>query len=255
VCDDESQNWVGTIKGDKRIRRAKSHHKTSLQYQINMSSGLSPVVLSRHMPQSSAGQVISGLWIGNLMSVSHLDDIIHQSMTFCSDSNTSSLSNNKKEVVITVISVLSNPNLIRLATDLIEKQRSKKVEDCNRTIDIKHVIIQLKDTVDSDLKSVLPNALDAIDIAPLLGPNTNLQSTRDEKKNDNTQRICLVHCAKGASRSVSVVMAYLMSRHSDRFKSFDEALIHIRTVRPQASPNIGFALELRKFEKELKTNI
>ena len=214
-------------------------------------SSLSPEVLSRHMPQSSAGQVLSGLWIGNLMSVSHLDDIIHRTV---SDSNTSSLSDNKKTVVVTVISVLSNPNLIRLATDLIEKQRKKKdINDCNRTIDIKHVIIQLKDTVDSDLTSVLPSALEAIDT--VLGPNTNLQSTSDEKRNDNFQRICLVHCAKGASRSVSVVLAYLMSRQSNRFKSFDEALSHIRTVRPQASPNIGFALELRKYERELKNNI
>ena len=148
-------------------------------------SGLSSEVLSRHIPKSSAGQVLSGLWIGNLMSVSHLDDIIQQSMTLCSDSNTSSLSDNKKEVVITVISVLSNPNLIRLATDLIKKQRNKKdTKDCNRTIDIKHVVIELKDTVDSDLKSVLPSALESIDTA-LLGPNTNRQSTRDEKKNDN----------------------------------------------------------------------
>ena len=215
-----------------------------------MSSSLSPEVLSRHMPQSSAGQVLSGLWIGNLMSVSHLDDIIHSTV---SNSNTSLLSDNKKTVVITVITVLSNPNLIRLATDLIEKQRKKKdTEDCNR-IDIKHVIIQLKDTVDSDLKSILPSALEAIDTA-LLGLKTNMQSTTDEMRNDNMQRICLVHCAKGASRSVSVVMAYLMSRHSDRFKSFDEALSHVRTVRPQASPNIGFALELRKFEREAKTN-
>jgi len=210
------------------------------------------------MPQSSAGKVLSGLWIGNLMSVSHLDDIIqHSTPSCCSDSNTSSSSDNKKEVVITVISVLSNLNLIRLATDLIEKQRKKKetyTEDCNRTIDIKHVIIQLKDTVDSDLTSVLPDALEAIETA-LLGSKTNLQPTIDEKKNNNIQRICLVHCAKGASRSVSVVIAYLMSRHSDRFKSFDEALSHIRTVRPQASPNIGFALELRKFEREVKTNI
>jgi len=219
-----------------------------------MSSGLSPEVLSRHMPQKSAGQVLSGLWIGNLMSVSHLDDIIQQSTMLYSDSNTSSLSDIKKEVVITVISVLSNPNLIRLATDLIEKQRKMKdTEDCNRTIDIKHDVIQLKDTVDSDLTSVLPDALDAIDTA-LLGQNNNMQSTPDEEMNDNKQRICLVHCAKGASRSVSVVMAYLMSRHSDKFKSFDEALSHIRTVRPQASPNIGFVLELRKFEKKLKTN-
>mgnify|MGYP000689740483 CR=1 FL=1 len=122
-----------------------------------MSSSLSPEVLSRHIPQSSAGQVLSGLWIGNLMSVSHLDDII--STTPRSGSNTSSVSDEKKkDVVITVISVLSNPNLIRLATDLIEKQRNKKdIKDCNRTIDIKHVVIQLKDTVDSDLSSILPS--------------------------------------------------------------------------------------------------
>ena len=56
------------------------------------------------------------------------------------------------------------------------------------------------------------------------------------------------------ARSVSVVIGYLLSRHSNRFKTFDDALRHVRTVRPMACPNIGFALALRQFERELHQN-
>lgn len=214
-------------------------------------NGLSHDVVSRHMPSSSAGEVLPGLWIGNLMSVSHLDNLSQQSTSSDISSSNKSL---RKNVIITVISVLSNPNLIRFATDALEQQRLKYANNAQFSIiDINHIIIPLKDAVDSDISSVLPNALESIDEA-LHGTNINSSSSSDgdNNKSNNLRRICLVHCAKGASRSVSVVMAYLLSRHSDRFKSFDEALRHIRTVRPQAAPNIGFALALKRYEPELK---
>ena len=215
-------------------------------------NGLSHDVVSRHMPSSSAGEVLPGLWIGNLMSVSHLDNLSQQSTSSDISSSNKSL---RKNVIITVISVLSNPNLIRFATDALEQQRLKYANNDAQfsLFDIHHVIIPLKDAVDSDIISVLPNALESIDEA-LHGTNINSSSSSDgdNNKSNNLQRICLVHCAKGASRSVSVVMAYLLSRHSVRFKSFDEALRHIRTVRPQAAPNIGFALALKRYEPELK---
>ena len=215
-------------------------------------NGLSHDVVSRHMPSSSAGEVLPRLWIGNLMSVSHLDNLSQQSTSSDISSSNKSL---RKNVIITVISVLSNPNLIRFATDALEQQRLKYANNDAQfsLFDIHHVIIPLKDAVDSDIISVLPNALESIDEA-LHGTNINSSSSSDgdNNKSNNLQRICLVHCAKGASRSVSVVMAYLLSRHSVRFKSFDEALTHIRTVRPQAAPNIGFALALKRYERELK---
>ena len=220
------------------------------EHSIN---GLSHDVVSRHMPSSSAGEVLPGLWIGNLMSVSHLDNLSQQSTSSDISSSNKSL---RKNVIITVISVLSNPNLIRFATDALEQQRLKYANNDAQEvsiIDINHIIIPLKDAVDSDILSLLPNALESIDEA-LHGTNINSSSSSDgdNENSNNLQRICLVHCAKGASRSVSVVMAYLLSRHSVRFKSFDEALTHIRTVRPQAAPNIGFALALKRYEPELK---
>ena len=147
------------------------------------------------------------------------------------------------KVIVTVISVLSNANLVRFASDAIEKQRGlADAGDDGPELEIRHVTIPLKDVAESDLLAVLPDALAAIDSA--LGC--------DVADNCNSRRICLVHCARGASRSVSVVIAYLLSRHPDRFKTVDDALALVRTVRPQAEPNIGFALSLRQFERQLQ---
>ena len=64
-------------------------------------------------------------------------------------------------------------------------------------------------------------------------------------------RICLVHCAKGASRSASIVIGYLLSRYPDEFPSFDDALGHVRRVRPHALPNVRFAVDLRRYAKDI----
>jgi pimeloyl-ACP methyl ester carboxylesterase len=53
----------------------------------------------------------------------------------------------------------------------------------------------------------------------------------------------LVHCFQGKSRSAAVVAAWLMKRER---LSYEEALESLRSVRPRACPNIGFALQLRK---------
>ncbi|XP_050368977.1 dual specificity protein phosphatase 1-like [Argentina anserina] len=47
----------------------------------------------------------------------------------------------------------------------------------------------------------------------------------------------LVHCFVGKSRSVTIVLAYLMKRHG---MSLNEALEHVRSRRPRASPNASF---------------
>ncbi|MCO5554690.1 hypothetical protein L7F22_008223 [Adiantum nelumboides] len=58
----------------------------------------------------------------------------------------------------------------------------------------------------------------------------------------------LVHCFAGRSRSVTVVVAYLMKTYG---MNFSEALDLVRTKRPQAAPNPGFILQLKKFERRL----
>jgi len=59
----------------------------------------------------------------------------------------------------------------------------------------------------------------------------------------------LVHCFVGKSRSVTVVVAYLMKKHG---MSMSEALKHVKSKRPIASPNSGFMLQLQNFEKSLR---
>ena len=186
------------------------------------------------------GEVIPGLWVGNLMSVSKMLQLLHEHENI-----------NNRETHLTIISVLSNPNLIRLVSDILEQNRLKLSTQTSHTIRIKHEIIELKDLAETDLLSVLPDALTLIDDA--LGCQTASGSGNgDDGKNDiNQQRICLVQCARGASRSVSIVIAYLLSRHRSKFKSFDDALQQVRKVRPVAQPNIGFLLALQRFERTL----
>ena len=53
----------------------------------------------------------------------------------------------------------------------------------------------------------------------------------------------LVCCAQGISRSVSVVVDFLVA--SRFFASVDEAIVHLRALRPQINPNRGFICQLR----------
>lgn len=53
----------------------------------------------------------------------------------------------------------------------------------------------------------------------------------------------LVHCHAGISRSVSMVIYYLMKRTG---KSYDEVLALVRSKREQANPNPNFAKQLKK---------
>jgi protein-tyrosine phosphatase len=57
---------------------------------------------------------------------------------------------------------------------------------------------------------------------------------------------CLIHCAFGISRSVSICAAWLISR---RKMTMSAALQHIRAVRPDAFPNMGFIASLRALEQ------
>ena len=62
----------------------------------------------------------------------------------------------------------------------------------------------------------------------------------------------LVHCMAGASRSATVVIAYLM--WVNKWK-FEEAFSFVKSKRPIACPNDGFQDQLKLFEKLLINNI
>lgn len=61
----------------------------------------------------------------------------------------------------------------------------------------------------------------------------------------------LVHCNAGISRSVSIVVAYLMSRHQ---LNLDEALSRVKAARPKAQPNKGFLEQLKLYEKTVASS-
>ncbi|KAI3711883.1 hypothetical protein L1987_70432 [Smallanthus sonchifolius] len=58
----------------------------------------------------------------------------------------------------------------------------------------------------------------------------------------------LVHCFVGRSRSVTIVVAYLMKTHGMRSS---EALNLVKSKRSAAAPNSGFMLQLRNYENSL----
>jgi hypothetical protein len=124
-------------------------------------------------------------------------------------------------------------------------------------IQFDHVKVPLRDSLDTDLMTVLSETLDKIDNALGLSHSTNIDTSDIQCQCNNSTtihnhvRICLVHCAKGASRSASIVIGYLLSRYPDEFPSFDDALGHVRRVRPHALPNVRFAVDLRKYAKDI----
>ena len=62
----------------------------------------------------------------------------------------------------------------------------------------------------------------------------------------------LVHCMAGASRSATIVIAYLMWIQKMKF---DDALNFVKSKRPIVDPNDGFREQLKIFEKLLEDNI
>ena len=68
----------------------------------------------------------------------------------------------------------------------------------------------------------------------------------DEARNNN--KGVLVHCLAGISRSVTVTVAYLMSRKN---MSLNQAYDHVKRCKPNISPNFTFMGQLLDFEKDL----
>jgi len=68
----------------------------------------------------------------------------------------------------------------------------------------------------------------------------------DESLNNN--KGILVHCNHGMSRSVTVVVAYLMKKFRVGYK---KALEYVKEQRPLARPNQGFINQLMDYEDDL----
>nr|AFK39190.1 unknown [Medicago truncatula] len=97
--------------------------------------------------------------------------------------------------------------------------------------DFVYKVIDVADKEDTNLKQHFEECFDFIDEAKSNGGSV------------------LVHCYAGRSRSVTIIVAYLMK---SRGMSLSEALQHVKCKRPQATPNRGFIRQLEDFEKSLQ---
>jgi len=61
----------------------------------------------------------------------------------------------------------------------------------------------------------------------------------------------LVHCYHGRSRSVSIVLAYLIKYHN---MNVNDALKHVQIYRDIANPNEGYVEQLHNFYNEIQDN-
>ncbi|KAK3019835.1 hypothetical protein RJ639_004080 [Escallonia herrerae] len=92
--------------------------------------------------------------------------------------------------------------------------------------------IDVPDREDFDIRKYFGECFDFIDDAKKTGGSV------------------LVHCFMGRSRSVTIIVAYLMKPpHS---MSLSKALEYVQSKRPVAAPNSGFMLQLQDYEKILR---
>ncbi|CAD8055049.1 unnamed protein product [Paramecium sonneborni] len=103
------------------------------------------------------------------------------------------------------------------------------IGDFKPDANLKHLIIEADDCSSYDMSQHFEKAINFI--------NENLQTTN-----------VLVHCAAGISRSVCLIIAYMIKQHGMKPQ---EALIQIRKTRPWAGPNQGFQEQLEKYYAEL----
>ena len=160
---------------------------------------------------SLLAQVVPGLWIGPLASVTEIRKLSQYQWT--------------------IISLLSSPKL----KDFIE--RCLQEAHGLLTVD-HHELWELKDQSQAALiSSRLEQVLGLMDAS--LGQTGGSADCRP--------KVCLVHCAFGISRSASLCAAWLLSRRT--CTTVADALDTVRRARPECSPNMGFLAGLRALEQ------
>ncbi|XP_006644194.1 dual specificity protein phosphatase 1B-like isoform X2 [Oryza brachyantha] len=121
--------------------------------------------------------------------------------------------------------------------------------DALKSLNITHVLI-----VARSLNPAFPSEFNYKKIEVLDSPDIDLAKYFDECLGFIDESISsggnvLVHCFAGRSRSVTIVVAYLMKKHQ---MSLESALSLVRSKRPQVAPNEGFLSQLENFEKSLQ---
>jgi hypothetical protein len=156
--------------------------------------------------EAVADEIVPGLWLGGIKALKHLDEL-------------------GIGAVVTAI---------QQDKDGVEKMLTKTVGDRP------HLRFKWYDSPDQEMThQEMCRAVGFIDQYLPKPLGLGKDSSRPEPKGSGV----LVHCWAGHSRSVSIVLFYLMKK-TRRFKSVAEALAFIQSKRPYIDPNPGFLLQL-----------
>jgi protein-tyrosine phosphatase len=66
---------------------------------------------------------------------------------------------------------------------------------------------------------------------------------------EKADKVALVHCAAGISRSATLVIAHLMLRNK---WTYTEAFVYVQKCRPIVTPNDGFVKALKALERQIQ---
>ncbi|ETO26616.1 hypothetical protein RFI_10521 [Reticulomyxa filosa] len=114
---------------------------------------------------------------------------------------------------------------------------------------IKSVVVAGFGITMSHPKDITYHRLKCIDL-PVYDITNDIISTirfiERQKASQNKDHSVLVHCARGKSRSVTIVIGYIMWKHR---MSFENAYHFVKQKRKIISINAGFEKQLKEFEK------
>ena len=135
------------------------------------------------------------------------------------------ISSYKTASTVTDLKNLKITNIINCSGDLCEN-----LPPNSSLLNIDYLTLNIRDNVSENIECLFFKCINYI----------------NEVKEKNGK--VLIHCYKGVSRSVSIVIAYLIYLYK---WTYDEAFDFIQSKRSIANPNIGFYLQLKTFHKRL----
>ena len=135
------------------------------------------------------------------------------------------LSSYKTASTLVDLKKLKISNIINCSGDLCEN-----LSPDSSSLKIEYLTLNLKDNVQENIECLFYKCINLI----------------EKVKNDGGR--ILIHCYKGVSRSVSIVIAYLIYKNK---WNYDEAFEFVQSKRSIANPNINFYLQLKTFHKRI----
>lgn len=126
------------------------------------------------------------------------------------------------------VQALKDAGVTHVVSSLSEGERAKMAF---LSRDFQTLFLPAQDSIHQDLAAHFPTLWDFASSAQRAQPDAKL----------------LVHCQVGVSRSATLVIALLMQRHHTRFF---ETFCDVRAKRVHILPNVGFAAQLQRLERQ-----